>query len=141
MALRRPRQLAVPGAATAERRRPRDGWLSPFTLSEETAASAVPPWRASNTGCLPMEFPEYLELLDWTGRQLRAGKRGSIPDDLPPILERLHVTGAAWLDLMTRFSRLFRRAAGRPDSLRRHAVKWGRERSPGLLQSQALFSG
>ncbi len=35
-----------------------------------------------------MSFVEYLSLLDWTGRQLREGKRGAIPQDLAPILER-----------------------------------------------------
>jgi hypothetical protein len=49
------------------------------------------------------------------------------------------VTAAAWFELMTGFSHLFRRAAGRPDALRRHAAKWGRQRTPGLVQSQALF--
>ena len=31
----------------------------------------------------------YLELVDWAGRVVRSGKRGAIPDDLPPILTRL----------------------------------------------------
>ncbi len=28
-------------------------------------------------------------LLDWTGRELRRDKRGAIPDELAPILDRL----------------------------------------------------
>jgi putative transposase len=28
-------------------------------------------------------------LLDWTGRELRAEKRGAIPENLAPIMERL----------------------------------------------------
>jgi hypothetical protein len=86
-----------------------------------------------------MEFPEYLALLDWTCRQVPPDRREAIPDTPPPILERLHVTAAAWFERMTGFSHLFRRAAGRPDPLRRHAAKWGRQRTPGLIQSQALF--
>jgi hypothetical protein len=42
---------------------------------------------------LPLELPKYLSLLDWTSRQLRAGKRGSIPDHLAPILDRLRING------------------------------------------------
>jgi hypothetical protein len=32
---------------------------------------------------------QYLDLLDWTGRQHAMGKRGAIPASLAPILERL----------------------------------------------------
>jgi hypothetical protein len=31
-----------------------------------------------------MPVEHYLELLDWTGRQLAAGKRGAIPAHLAP---------------------------------------------------------
>ena len=40
---------------------------------------------------LPFRLSDYLELVDWTGRQLREGKRGAIQSDVPPILERLHI--------------------------------------------------
>ena len=36
---------------------------------------------------LPFHLQDYLELLDWTGRQLRKGKRGTIDDNQPPILD------------------------------------------------------
>lgn len=32
---------------------------------------------------------ETTELVDWTGRAIREGKRGAIPANVPPILERL----------------------------------------------------
>jgi hypothetical protein len=62
-------------------------------LSDDTATLPVPSARASNKGCLPMSFGEYLDLLDWTGRQLRDDKRGAIPQELAPILQRLHIGG------------------------------------------------
>ncbi len=37
---------------------------------------------------------EYLELLDWTGRQVKEGKRGKIPPHLANILERLGACSA-----------------------------------------------
>jgi REP element-mobilizing transposase RayT len=46
---------------------------------------------------IPFAFTDYLELIDWTGRAVVEGKRGSIPSDLPPILERLAVDPAQWL--------------------------------------------
>jgi len=116
------------------------GWLSPFELSGGTSAARVPNERASNTGCLPMSFGEYLNLLDWTGRQIREDKRGVIPSDLAPILERLHIGGeAGWLELMGQFSRLFRRAAGRPQSLAREGAQRGCRLMQGIRHSRAVF--
>jgi REP element-mobilizing transposase RayT len=78
------------------RERNPDGWLSPFELSADEAQKPVPAARASNGGCLPMRFTEYLELLDWTGRQLRADKPGAIPSELAPIL-RAAANERRWL--------------------------------------------
>ena len=117
----------------------RAAWLSPFELSEATEAEPVPGDRASNKGCLAMSFAEYLQLLDWTGRQLRQDKRGAIPADLAPILERLHVSDDGWMQLMGRFSRLFRRAAGRPQSLQREREDRGCRLMQGIRHSRAIF--
>jgi len=117
----------------------RDDWLSPLELSEEGMRSPVPQSRASNTGCLPMCLDQYLELLDWTGRQVRQDKRGAIPEELAPILQRIGLPGEAWLHLVTDFARLFRRSAGTPASLRRDAEKRGRRRAAGIGASTQLF--
>src|SRR6516162_8445937 len=118
----------------------RADWLSPFELSNASADEPIQTARASNKGCLPMSFGEYVELLDWTGRQLRADKRGAIPADLAPILERLHIGGEeGWMQLMGRFSRLFRRAAGTPQSLHREREQRGCRVMQGLPFSRAVF--
>jgi len=97
-------------------------------------------WHLLYKGCLPMSFVEYLNLLDWTGRQLRADKRGAIPQDLAPILERLQIGGeAGWLQLMGQFSRLFRRAAGRPISMQREREQRGCRLMQGIRSSRAVF--
>jgi hypothetical protein len=98
----------------------RDGWLSPIPDADVSAkptgttqSKHFGSRRASDRGFLPMTLDEYLELLDWTGRQVRADKRGAIPLHLAPILERLRINGDAWVDTIDQFGRLFRRAAGR----------------------------
>jgi hypothetical protein len=126
-------------ASTGDVSRIRASWLSPFELSADQLRENVPHGRTSNTGCLPMRFEDYLQLLDWTGRQIRQDKRGAIPSDLAPILRRLQLSRDGWLDLLQEFSRLFRRAAGTPSSLRRHTDKWGRRRMAGIGNSRALF--
>jgi hypothetical protein len=87
-----------------------------------------------------MSFAEYLNLLDWTGRQLRNDKRGAIPADLAPILERLQIGGeVGWLQLMGQFSRIFRRAAGRPQSLQQEREQRGCQLMQGIRHSRATF--
>ncbi len=111
------------------RRRSRSGWLSPLEIDERTDAvgADVSPVnrRASLKGFLSMSLVEYLELLDWTGRQLRRDKRGAIPSHLAPILVRLGVDSEGWCDLVKKFGKLFKRAAGKAGSLAREATRRG----------------
>jgi hypothetical protein len=88
----------------------RDAWLSPVPDSDVAGAlagraAACPAARASNRGVLPLSLDDYLALLDWTGRQIRSDKRGVIPAELRPILERLSINAEAWLDTVTCFGR------------------------------------
>ncbi|MCH8498599.1 MAG: hypothetical protein LAT63_08975 [Marinobacter sp.] len=46
---------------------------------------------------------DYLSLVDYTGRCIRPGKRGHIPDTQPPILNRLGITASDWLTQATEF--------------------------------------
>jgi hypothetical protein len=64
-----------------------------------------------------MTLLDYLELLDWTARQLAPGKQGSTPQSVPPILERLNVTPKAWIALAADFGKLFSNIAGRPEAI------------------------
>ena len=59
----------------------------------------------------------FVMLLDWTGRELRADKRGTIPDHLAPIVDRLGINRSNWVETVRGFGRLFKQAAGRPSSL------------------------
>jgi hypothetical protein len=117
----------------------RADWLSPFELSQTTVDQSAPTCRASNSGCLQMPFSEYLQLLDWTGRQFRADKRGAIPCELAPIFERMQISGESWLDLVHDFRRKFRRAAGTPASLMKEAQKRGCQKMQGIIHSRAIF--
>ncbi len=55
-------------------------------------------------------------LLDWTGRELRADKRGAIPDHLAPIVDGLGINRSNWVETVRGFGRQFKQAAGRPRS-------------------------
>jgi REP element-mobilizing transposase RayT len=89
------------------------GWLAPVELEpkRKQAREKCSSRRASNKGCMFMTLAEYLQLLDWTGRQLKPGKRGAIPKNAPPILDRLNLSGELWLHAVEHFGK--RRAANR----------------------------
>ncbi len=111
------------------RRRQKSGWLSPVEINEQTDATGPDPSptdrRASQKGFLSMSLAKYLELLDWTGRQLRTGKRRAIPSHLASILERLGLDTTSWCDLVSKFGKLFKRAAGTAASLATEAARRG----------------
>jgi REP element-mobilizing transposase RayT len=46
---------------------------------------------------IPFHFIDYIELVDWTGRQLRAKKYGVISKQHAPILSRLGILPNGWL--------------------------------------------
>ena len=111
--------------------------MSPIEIDER--ADAIGPdadpsrRRASRKGFLSISLRDYLELLDWTGRALRSGKSGSIPQHLAPILSRLGLDCHAWCDLVSKFGKVFKRAAGTAEHLadeaERRGISW--MQSPG----------
>ena len=96
------------------------GWLAPIALAppRNKVREKSNARRASNKGCLSMSLDQYLRLLDWTGRQIRVkkagsvSKAGSIPADCAPILERLELNAETWFDVVRNFRKRFRTEAG-----------------------------
>lgn len=76
---------------------------------------------------LPMIFPDYLALVDWTGRKIRPDKRGNIPRVLPRILEHLNVHGNDWLLEMRHYGRWYYRAVGSTVTLRSYCRHLGQQ--------------
>jgi hypothetical protein len=123
-----------------------DGWLGELTI-EEGPGAFESEWnlrsrtgrRASDKGLLPLTLEKYLELLDWTGRQLHEGKRGVIPAHLAPILQRLRIRSDRWLDLIEHFDKWFRNFVGHLDELRQVAVRTGKRCLRGMAQCASAF--
>ena len=74
---------------------------------------------------------DYLKLVDYTGRQLRAGKRGRIDPQLAPILERLQPSGS-WSTELKNLTRRYCRAIGSAASLLAYREALGQQRLRGL---------
>ena len=75
-----------------------------------------------------MPLNAYLELLDWTVRQLVPGKHGFTPQDTSPILDRLTIEPAAWRKLVSRFGKLFFQVAGHPQTVDSTRTRSGNHR-------------
>lgn len=124
----------------------RSGWMSPLEIHEKREGAGADcsscRRRASRKGFLSISLTRYLELLDWTGRQLRSDKRGSIPSSLAPILQRLGIESQGWCDLVGRFGRLFKRASGRPNAIQVEAERRGQRymHAPGSSLFQKALS-
>ena len=95
--------------------------------------------RASDQGFLPIEARKYIMLLDWTGRELRRDKRGAIPENLAPILDRLGIDRSNWVNTVRDFGRMFKQAAGRASSLARAAPRCSRRWFQGKAAAQLAF--
>ena len=86
-----------------------------------------------------MSMEQYLRLLDWTGRQIRGDKRGSIPMDIAPLLERLGVDVEGWCELAKNFRRLFSYAAGVASRMEEFAEEIGQRWFRSTRNSRRIF--
>ncbi len=106
-----------------------DNWLTP--LEDKPGAK--------QRGAVNLTLEEYLQLLDWSGSMLKKGKRGAMPEDLAPVLERLQIEEQKWLATVSRFDSWFKRAAGRAESMAELAKRAGRAWFKGIRASRAVF--
>ena len=87
---------------------------------------------------LPFQLQDYLALLDWTGRQIRSDKHGSITQALPPILERLTIDSEHWVYNTQHFESQFKGLVGTALSIKATCQKFGYQRIPGLTVAAQL---
>lgn len=91
-------------------------------------------------GALPCSLADYLELVDWSGRAIIAGKRGSISRAQPPILERLKINHGQYLKFVRRQNApRFHGAIGAVANLRNAAEFLGKRFLKGQAAALSLF--
>ena len=120
----------------------RAGWLAPIPLEPKRQAVRAKKTvrRASNKGCLQMGLGDYLQLLDWTGRQIRSDKRGAMPAHLEPLFERLGISTELWVDCVVNFRKWFRSSVGRPKSMEAAARTRGHNRAISVSSARRAFA-
>jgi len=87
---------------------------------------------------LPFTLPDYLELVDWAGREIKRGKRGYIPATTPPILVRLNMQSSPMLEYLKHTEKFTPVALGAVNQLRRFAHSVGRRFVKGLFLGKLL---
>lgn len=87
--------------------RPQDSCLRPFAENEDDG--------------IPFGLKDYLEMVDWAGREIKHDKRGHIPDHTPPILTRLNMDASPLLDYLAKADQPTFSALGPVSTLRAFA--------------------
>ncbi|MCU7817187.1 MAG: transposase [Candidatus Thiodiazotropha sp. (ex Lucinoma kastoroae)] len=88
---------------------------------------------------LPFCLTDYIELMDWTGRAILEHKRGFIPNDQPPMLQRLEIDPKHWLYMMQHFESKFKGLVGAVENLKVACERFGYKRTPNLASCQQLL--
>jgi putative transposase len=65
---------------------PEDSCLRPFAEHEDDG--------------IPFGLADYLDMVDWAGREIKRNKRGYIPPHTPPVLTRLRMDASPVLDYL-----------------------------------------
>ena len=104
-----------------------DAWLKPFVD------------ESGNKLLCDVDLDTYLELVDWTGRCVREGKKGKIPLELAPVLDRLELNQEKWIENVQRFGGLFYRVIGRFERLCELAQSRGQKWFRGRNGCEQLF--
>ena len=98
-----------------------------MALSEQGEASGI-----------PFSFRNYLELVDWAGREIKRGKKGFIAAATPPILTRLNMHSSPVLKYLGRSAAHMPIALGPVTRLRGFAQSMGRRFIKGLTLGKSL---
>ncbi len=89
---------------------------------------------------IPIVLSDYLALVDWTGRAIRDGKRGSIPKDHPTYLERLALPSETWLKCLRDFETGFYRVIGPLERIHSLCQRLNQHWLCGLGANRRLYS-
>ena len=96
--------------------------------------------RLRMPAAIPFNLIDYLELVDWTGRQIREGKKGIISAETDQILNRLAISPEHWIYLCQHFESQFKGIVGSINTIKSLSRQFGYRRTPNLSSSRLMFS-
>jgi putative transposase len=96
--------------------------------------SCLKPFAEQDDVCIPFGLKDYLELVDWGGREIKHNKRGYMPASAPPILTRLQMGAVPVLNYLGKADQPTFSALGPVSMLRAFALSVGRS----FIKGQSL---
>jgi len=87
---------------------------------------------------LPMTTAQYIELVDFTGRQLKPGKRGVIASSEPPALQKLGLDADYWAGHVNGFRSAYRRFVGSVEAMTEKAAALKQQWLKGIGYARSL---
>ncbi|WP_018690881.1 transposase [Algicola sagamiensis] len=88
---------------------------------------------------IPYLATDYFELVDWTGRSIRADKSGVIPQHIQPILDRINISSHQWIQTISHIEYQFSHAIGLVDKMQLWCESIGLRWCKGISCSRVLF--
>ncbi|NRB77120.1 MAG: hypothetical protein HRU38_00390 [Saccharospirillaceae bacterium] len=88
---------------------------------------------------IPCELTTYLELMDWTGKQIKSGKRGKIDGRSASFLNQLNIEPDNWVTSVNQFSGKFSRLVGMMHSLEKNWQNFEIKNSMRKLNCKSLL--
>jgi hypothetical protein len=92
------------------------------------------------SGGIPFAAKDYIELVEWSGRQIHPNKRGFIADATPPILKRLKISPEEWLELSQNFEDNFSTWVGNSQSLENLTTKHSKRHTASSRRCRQAFA-
>ena len=106
---------------------------------KDTEKSCLRRFGNEDENSIPFNLKDYLELVDWGGREVKRNKRGYIPANAPPILTRLNMDASPVLDYLARDDLPSFGALGPVSMLRAFAKSIGRKFIKGHAFGERLW--
>ena len=101
--------------------------------------SCLKPFADDNDEGIPFRLKDYLELVDWAGREIKRNKQGYIPAHTPRILTRLNMVASPVLDYLSNTNQPTFAALGPVSTLRAFAQSLGRCFVKGQMLGKRLW--
>ncbi|WP_119395659.1 transposase [Salinibius halmophilus] len=90
------------------------------------------------TGTLPVTYLAYMDLLDWSSRIVKEGKKGAVDESVPPLLEALDFDHSQWHSVCTELGQAHGALGSSANREKFHRSR-GSTRIPRMPRSTKLF--